>query len=134
MATTLAKLNREIEKLQREAEALKAKEAKGVIARIREAIGQYQLTAADLGLEKAPTPAKKRRVPVKAAAKKAGKASRAGKARKAGKRASPKKTAGVIKYRDEAGNAWTGHGRAPAWFKAALESGKTSEDLEVKAS
>ena len=127
MATSLVQLTKQIEKLQREADALKAKEAKGVIARIREAIDHYQLTAGDLGFGR--VVAKKGRPPAKAAAKKAGKV------RKAGKRASAKKTAGVIKYRgDEAGNTWTGHGKRPGWFIAALEAGRTREELEVKGS
>ena len=118
MATSLAQLNKQIAKLTREADALKAKEAKGVIARIREAIDHYQLTAADLGFGQAP--ARKERAPAKPAGK------------KAGRRTGPRKTTGVIKFRDEAGNTWTGHGKRPGWFIAAIESGKTREDLEVK--
>lgn len=126
MASSLGQLNKQIEKLQREADLLKAKEARGVIARIREAIDQYQLTAADLGFEKIPTPARKRRVSVKAAAEKTGGAT------KARKHPSPKKASRATKYRDSDGNAWSGRGRPPFWFVAALESGKTREELEVK--
>jgi DNA-binding protein H-NS len=35
----------------------------------------------------------------------------------------------VIKYRDDAGHAWSGRGPKPAWFTAAIESGKTVEQL-----
>jgi DNA-binding protein H-NS len=122
MATTLAQLNKQIAKLQREADVLKASQAKAVIARIREDINQYHLTAADLGLEKAPTPAKRPQAAVKPAAK------------KAGRRAARNKAAGIIKYHDTEGRTWTGNGRAPTWFKEALESGKTREELEVSAS
>ena len=52
MAKSLAQLNRQIEKLQREAESLRKKEAGAVISRIKEAIDHYGLTAADLGLAK----------------------------------------------------------------------------------
>jgi DNA-binding protein H-NS len=122
MATTLAQVNKQIEKLQREAQALKAKQTKGVIARLREAIDQYQLTAADLGFEKAPASAEK----IKPAAKPTSK--------KPGRRVSRRKATGVIKFRDSEGHTWTGHGRAPNWFNSALKSGKTREELEVKAS
>lgn len=125
MATTLAQLNRQIEKLQREANLLKGNQAKAVIARIRKDISEYQLTAADLGFEKASTSA--RRVPAKAAAE------GTGKARKSGKRANLKKASSAAMYRDADGNEWVGRGRPPFWFVAALESGKTREELAVRA-
>nr|MBA3478279.1 H-NS histone family protein [Lautropia sp.] len=34
-----------------------------------------------------------------------------------------------VKYRDEAGNTWSGLGKRPNWFKSALASGKSAEDL-----
>ncbi len=40
-----------------------------------------------------------------------------------------KKGSGPIKYRDDAGNAWNGHGRRPGWFLAAIAAGKTPEQL-----
>ena len=120
MAKTLTQLNAQIAELQKKVDAVKAKEAVGVIERIREAIEHYGLTAADLGLS--------------GPAAKGGKAAEAtGQvvARKRRKKAA-KKPGGVIRYRDEAGNAWTGHGKRPRWFLAALESGKTPDSLEVK--
>ena len=48
MAKTFSSIQRQIEKLQREAAALKAKEIGGVIERIRNAITFYALTPADL--------------------------------------------------------------------------------------
>lgn len=39
------------------------------------------------------------------------------------------KPAGAIKYRDEAGNTWTGRGTRPKWFLAAVAAGKTPEQL-----
>ncbi|WP_292449181.1 H-NS family nucleoid-associated regulatory protein [Methylibium sp.] len=39
------------------------------------------------------------------------------------------KAAGRTKYKDEAGNAWTGIGKRPNWFKNALANGKSTEDL-----
>ena len=49
---SLSQLTAQIKKLQKEAEAIKAKELDGVIARIKEAIQRYGLTATDLGLTK----------------------------------------------------------------------------------
>jgi DNA-binding protein H-NS len=117
VARNLTQINSQIAKLQREADALKAKEATGVISRIREAIDHYGLTALDLGF--GVPRARRGRPPGKSAASKPAK--RAG-----------SKRAGVIKYRDDAGNSWTGHGRSPSWYKQALESGKTPDDLLVR--
>lgn len=38
------------------------------------------------------------------------------------------------KYRnpEDPAQTWSGRGRRPAWFEAALERGKTPEDLEIK--
>ncbi|OOG58036.1 H-NS histone family protein [Polaromonas sp. C04] len=120
MAKTLAQLNAQIAELQKKVDAVKAKEAVGVIARIKEAIAHYGLTAADLGLSG----------PAAKAVKAIGAPGQVV-ARKTRKKA-VKKPGGVIRYRDEAGHAWTGHGKRPGWFLAALESGKTAQDLEVK--
>ncbi|TAM33686.1 MAG: H-NS histone family protein [Burkholderiaceae bacterium] len=117
MAKTLAQLNAQIAELQKKVDAVKAKEAVGVIERIKEAIAHYGLTAADLGFSGRAAKS------VETAGKVA--------ARKTRKKAA-KKPAGVIRYRDEVGNTWTGHGKRPRWFLMALESGTKLEDLEVK--
>ena len=41
------------------------------------------------------------------------------------------KAVSTVKYRDSAGHAWSGRGPKPGWFKAALASGKTPEQLAV---
>lgn len=114
MARTLAQIQAQITKLKQEADALRAKEVSGVVARIKEAIAHYGLTPEDLF---GSTPAKGR--------------GKAATAKRAGKPAA-KKSAGAPKYRDDAGNTWTGHGKRPNWFKAALAAGKTAADLEIK--
>ena len=114
MARTLAQINRQIEKLQRQAEDLKQQEVKGVIGRIKEAIDHYGLTAGDLGLT------------ARAGAGSA-KAARKAPARKALSVSQP----APVKFRDEAGNTWGGRGKRPNWFKAALEAGKSPEDLSA---
>lgn len=112
MATNLEKLEKQIARLQKEAEALRAKEVSEVVGRIKEAIAHYKLTPAEL---------------FGAAAKPAGKKTRA-----ARKGAPAKKPASVVKFRDEAGHVWSGRGKRPNWFKEALAAGKTADDLLVK--
>jgi DNA-binding protein H-NS len=98
MTKTSAQINRQIEQLQRRAAALKKREIRGVITRIREAIeyltgdGGRKLSARKARQERPPSP---------------------------------------VKYRDGAGNTWSGRGKRPQWFKSALESGKTLEELSA---
>jgi DNA-binding protein H-NS len=115
MAKTLAQINRQIDKLQRQAEALKKQEVSGVISRIKSAIDHYGLTARDLGLSTGRAGASGRGAARKPTARKA----------MAVRKPVP------VKYRDEEGHTWTGRGKRPNWFKAALEAGKTPEDFAV---
>jgi DNA-binding protein H-NS len=46
-----------------------------------------------------------------------------------GARKSAVKKAGVIRYRDDQGNTWSGFGPQPRWLKAALAGGKALADL-----
>lgn len=119
MAKTLAQIQQQIAKLQKEADAIKAREVNGVIERIREAIAHYGITVEDLF----------------GAAKRGRRASAtAGKTATQGNRKKPaRQQAGVIRFRDEAGNKWTGNGKRPKWYLDALASGKTPEDLMVSS-
>ena len=112
MPKSYAQLMKQIDVLRDQAESAKRKEVAGVVKRIKEAIAVYGLTASDLGL---------------AGAGKGPRAKR-GTALKAGKTKGP---IGKVKYRDDAGHAWSGKGPRPGWLKAALASGKTLEDLSV---
>ena len=113
MAKTYLQVQQQIAQLQTQAEALRRKEAAGVLARIKEAIAVYGFTAEDLGVggHKAGT---------KAAKSKGG-------AKSAKTTSSPKIS--TPKYKDDHGNTWGGRGPRPAWFKAALEGGKTAAEL-----
>lgn len=92
----------EIAKLEKQAEALRKSELKDVVTRIRAAIAEYGLTAADLGL-----------------GGKVG-ARKAGPRKTAGKRRAKQGSVGVAKYRDPATQqTWTGRGRPPAWIVSA---------------
>lgn len=119
---TLAALNAQIAALQTQADVLRKKEVMEVIAKVKEAIAHYGLTAGDLGFGKALRPAGKS---VSVAATKPAKGKRKGTAAKP-----PAKT---VKFRDEQGHAWGGMGKRPDWFKAALAAGKTPEDLLAEA-
>jgi DNA-binding protein H-NS len=125
---SLARIEKEIEALEREADAIRKKEAAGVVARIKEAIAHYNLSAQDLGL--ATEPRGRRGV---------ARASRRvrpdnnplsnGFAKAAGARSRP--AGGPAQFQDEAGNTWSGRGRRPEWLKEALRSGKTLDDLRA---
>ena len=121
MAKTYTELQQQIAQLQRAADALMAKEAAEVVGRIKLAIAHYGLTPDNLfgpSTPKAPRAAKAPKAPTAQAVKPI----------KAAKKAPT-----PPKYRDEAGNAWTGNGKRPRWFLAAMASGKTPKDLEVGA-
>ncbi len=112
MAKSYSQLQAQIQKLQAEAEAIKAKELDGVIARIRTAIEHYGITPDQLfGTVK------------KAKAKRAA-------AKKAPRKAAAKGRPVAIKYRDGE-NTWTGRGNKPRWLVARLAEGKQVEDFAV---
>ena len=118
---TLAALNAQIAALQAQADALRKKEVAEVVAKIKDAIAHYGLTAADLGL------ASVARKYAKAAAASGGKP-----VSKRRKKGGPKPSARAVKFKDDRGNTWGGMGKRPVWFKAALAAGKTPEDLLAK--
>jgi DNA-binding protein H-NS len=138
MAKNLEALQRQLAVLQQKVDAAKAKEAVGVIGRIKTAIEFYGLTADDLfgSSPQVPRPPKsvgtKRmgRPPNQDGAKP--KLGRPAKAIEA-KTPAAKKPALPPKYQDDAGNSWSGHGKRPNWFKSALENGKAAEELLVKS-
>jgi len=120
MAQTYIELMAEIERLQNQADKLKDREKAEVVARIKKAIEVYGLTAKDLGLDK----------PGRAAS---GKSATTRKP-KAGKRGARKaKAAATPKFRDTAGNSWSGRGPRPAWLRTGLASGATLESFAVQA-
>ena len=120
MAKTLGQIQKQIAKLQQEADALKSKEVGGVIERVKEAIAHYGLTAAHLfgGSSAAGKPARK---------------TRGARKKVAGRKSAGRKSVSPMKFRDDAGNAWTGHGRRPKWFTDAIAGGKKPEDLAAKS-
>ena len=114
--SNLQSLNAQIESLQAQAEALPKKEVGDIIAKAKEAIRHYGLTAADLGFGKS--------------ASKAG--SNPAKPRQAAAKKRSAKPTRAPKFADDQGNSWGGIGKRPEWFKAALAAGKKPEDLLAK--
>jgi len=114
MTKTYVQIQKQIETLQREADKLKRKEIDDVIAKIKEAIAVYELTAADLGFARGAAKAG-------AAPRKRGRPAAKGRA----------KSAAEPKYRDESGNTWGGRGPRPQWLRDALGAGKSLQDFAV---
>ena len=119
---TLAALNTQIAALQAQADALRKKEIAEVVAKIKDAIAHYGLTAADLGL--ATGARKNAKLPAAGGDKPASNLR---------KKAGLKPAARAVKFKDDNGNTWGGMGKRPAWFRAALASGRTPEELLAKS-
>jgi DNA-binding protein H-NS len=111
MATYL-EIKSQIDALQREADALKTKERKEVIARMKEAIAAYEITAADLGL-----------AAVRSASVKKGGPTKRGQGKSRAKRVSR------VAYADSSGNTWGGRGKRPHWLRDAIANGAKLEDF-----
>ncbi|MEN7530805.1 MULTISPECIES: H-NS family nucleoid-associated regulatory protein [unclassified Cupriavidus] len=101
---TYQEIVQKISELQKQAEEIKAREQATVIAEIREKIEQFGLTAEDLGF--------------------------GGKLPGAKKAAAARKV--PVRYRDSAGNTWTGRGKRPGWLTQALANGKSMEDFLIR--
>ncbi|HEU4459738.1 MAG TPA: H-NS histone family protein [Methylibium sp.] len=115
---TLERINAQIAELQTKADALREAERQDVIAKMQAAMAHYGITPAEL--RSAPR----------------GKAGSTGPAKRSvtskSKPARKRKTKGVIRFRDSEGNTWTGVGKRPNWYKAAIAAGKTPEDLAAR--
>lgn len=118
MTKTIARIEAKIAQLQRQADALRAKEKAGVIKRINVALRHYKIAPHELEFEAGG-------VGGKTDERKGLNGYKSSRSRR--------KTVGRIKFRDEQGNEWTGHGRAPGWYKDALAAGKTPADLAVSS-
>ena len=118
---SLIDLNRKIAKLQKQADAIKNRERKGIIAQIRQAIVDYELTPDDLFSANGAVIRRGRRP----AGGRLGAASEEGSARPRRGRPVP------IRYRDDEGNTWTGRGKQPNWLRAHVEAGHDIEEFRV---
>jgi DNA-binding protein H-NS len=112
--TTSKELLRRIDALRQQAEHMKRKERPGVVARIKEAIAQYGLTPKDLDFTTTADQVTEPRA-----------------TKPANVEARTRKRPSVVKYRDGAGNQWTGYGPRPKWLKQALADGASEASLRA---
>ena len=122
---SLIDLNRQIAKLQKQADAIKNRERKSVIAQIRQAIADYELTAEDLFSPNG-TPRRGRKPAVDSQGSEDAAPRRRG--RPVG---SVSRKPVPIRYRDDEGNTWTGRGKQPNWLRAYLEAGHSIDEFRV---
>jgi DNA-binding protein H-NS len=95
----------EIESLKKQAEEIRQAEVQAVIARMREAIDFYGLSAADLGFSSTSQVSRSR----------------------------SDSSERVPKYRDAHGNVWSGRGPRPKWLREAIAAGKKKEDFAIRS-
>lgn len=105
MAQSYAQIQKQIASLQRQAEAIRQHEVKGVVDRIKVAIAHYGLTPEQLfGTPKATKPKKVFQG-----------------------------TANSAKFADEKGNVWSGRGPRPRWLRDALAAGASIDEFKPTA-
>jgi DNA-binding protein H-NS len=113
MATqSYSQLQREIAKLQEEAETVRATEVAGVVAKIKEAIAIYGLEPTDLF----------------------GRGAKAAKQGKQGGGAAKSKSSSEAKYSNGQGGEWVGRGPRPLWLRDAIASGRSLEEFAIGGS
>jgi DNA-binding protein H-NS len=128
MTQSYSQIVRQIETLQRKANAARKKEVAGVVGRIKEAISFYHLTADELGLSLGRSASAASTKPAAATSSPAGTAARKG---RKGAPKSKSKFGDAAKYRDPSGNEWVGRGPRPIWLREALAGGKSLADFEI---
>lgn len=121
--TTYSDIIAQIDELTKQAERQRKEEYSSVIKAIKKQIIEYGLTAEELGFGSGG--AKRGRKPGKALTKPGRKPGGSGKHPSAGSKVAPR-------YKDEAGNTWTGRGRQPKWVVSALSSGRSLESLLIR--
>lgn len=103
--STLQELLAQKAELERRIQETQRSERQGAIDKVRALMAEFGLSVEDLG----------------------GKVSSAGRKKASGD--GVRKAA--IKFRDAAGNTWSGRGLQPRWLKEALASGKSLNDFAV---
>jgi DNA-binding protein H-NS len=109
MAQTLAQITKQIQKLQKEADALWQTELKGVVDRIKVAISHYGLTSDQLGFGK---PAAKSAKATKANAKSGNNVSEP-------------------RFANDDGQVWSGRGPRPHWLRDAIANGRSIQEFST---
>jgi DNA-binding protein H-NS len=116
MESNMSDLIKQAAELRAQATALEAQAAKqmdaaraNVIAELKATIAKHGITAADLGLKSG----------------KVGRPAKSGRTHpSAGKKVSPK-------FKDAAGNTWTGRGVKPRWLSLALANGASLQSFAI---
>lgn len=111
----------QIEKLQRQATDIRAKEFDKTIKDILAQMQAYDITIKDLQQ----ATSKKRSLEGAALVKHAGK--------KKSPKMSKAKAVVAVKYRGPKGEAWSGRGSMPRWMSALVAKGRKKEEFAVKA-
>lgn len=115
--SNLVDIQSQIEKLQKQASQIKAKEFDKTVLEIREKMHAFGITVKDLQSPKG-TKGKLAREPAK-------------------KRASVKDknaaaTTVPAKFRGPEGQTWSGRGLTPRWLKSLVEMGRQKEEFSIK--
>ncbi len=120
--SNLIEIQSQIEKLQKQATEIKAREFDKTVQDILAKMQAFGITLKDL------QPGKAR------AGKTKGKIAKAVKsAPKAAKRSEKSGPAVAAKYRGPNGEAWSGRGLTPRWLSALMAEGKTKEEFAIQS-
>lgn len=113
--TNLMDIQKQIEKLRKQADEIRAKDCEKTIDEIIGKMEAYGITVKDL---QSAMSRGKRKSAVKSA-------------RTAGKTAKNTTRTVAVKYRGPNGEAWTGRGLPPRWLSALIAQGRTREEFAV---
>jgi DNA-binding protein H-NS len=116
--SNLVSIQSQIEKLQKQASEIKAREFHATVADIREKMQAFGITVKDLQTVKTPKKATAQLPTKKRAA--------VGVSKAAGTQVAPK-------YRGPEGQTWSGRGLKPRWMVALLAQGHTKEEFAINA-
>jgi len=118
LMTNLMDIQSQIEKLQKQASEIRAKEFDATVQEILAKMQAFGITLKDLQTIK---PGKGRKVSAKA-----NKKSSAPKSKRAG-------VAVAAKYKGPNGETWSGRGLTPRWLASLLEQGRTKEEFAIQS-
>ncbi len=120
---SLVDIQAQIERLQKQASDIRAKEFDRTVAEILQQMQVFGITLKDLqrAMGKAPAAKTRLKAPVQKSSKKP-----------LTRKSSPIAGRSVaVKYRGPKGETWTGRGSMPKWLRALVEKGKTKEDFAI---
>jgi DNA-binding protein H-NS len=116
--SNLIELQGQIEKLQKQANDIKAREFDKTVADIKAKMTAFGITAKDLTAKKTVSKGKGKTVKAVRAAKAAGDTKKVGKPVEA-------------KFRGPNGESWSGRGLMPKWMQALVAAGKSKQDFAI---